>query len=345
MDKIPPDFRRLEKVLLRTGEPDFLPLCELFVDSEIIRAVTGKSDSPGARVEFYSGLGFDYVYAAANFTYQMYTTRTEDTATLSKGQREFVDSHRGVIEIREDFNKYDWPEIDPSVSVHIQETEKILPQGMKILVDLAPGGILECILWLMGYVHFSYALYEDEQLVADMFEKIGTNIVRLAEQCFENSDVKKIGAFILGDDMGFSHGTMISPQLLRKYLFPWQRKLSDVIHDHGIPMILHSCGKLDAVMDDLIHFVKIDAKHSFEDKIMPVTEAKKRYGDRIAILGGVDVDFLCRSKEEQIRAYVDKIIDICAPGGGYALGTGNSFANYIPIENYLIMIDECRKRL
>jgi len=40
---------------------------------------------------------------------------------------------------------------------------------------------------------------------------------------------------------------------------------------------------------------------------------------------------------------VRKVIDVCAPGGGYALGTGNSVANYIPIQNYLVMLDEGRR--
>lgn len=97
-------------------------------------------------------------------------------------------------------------------------------------------------------------------------------------------------------------------------------------------------------MSDLIDFVKIDARHSFEDNIMPVIEAKKKYGDKIAILGGVDIDFLCRANESQIRLYVDRIIDVCAPGGGYALGTGNSVTNYVPVNNYLIMLDEGRRK-
>ena len=93
-------------------------------------------------------------------------------------------------------------------------------------------------------------------------------------------------------------------------------------------------------MEDLISDVKIDARHSFEDAIMPVTEVKKRYGDRIAILGGVDVDKLCRFEEKELRSYVRGILEKCMPGGGYALGTGNSVANYIPVKNYLIMLDE-----
>ena len=73
---------------------------------------------------------------------------------------------------------------------------------------------------------------------------------------------------------------------------------------------------------------------------MPVTEFKKKYGDRVAVLGGVDVDKICRFEEAELRAYVRNIIDECAPGGGYALGTGNSVTNYLPLRNFLIMLDE-----
>jgi uroporphyrinogen decarboxylase len=93
-------------------------------------------------------------------------------------------------------------------------------------------------------------------------------------------------------------------------------------------------------MDYLIDEVKIDAKHSYEDAILPVTEAKARYGDRLAILGGVDVDKLARWPESKLRPYVRDVLIRCSPGGGYALGSGNSVTNYIPVSNYLAMLDE-----
>ena len=93
-------------------------------------------------------------------------------------------------------------------------------------------------------------------------------------------------------------------------------------------------------MDDLIDYVGIDAKHSFEDIIMPVADAKKKYGDRVAILGGVDMNFITRATPDEVREYTRKVIKECAPGGGYALGCGNTVANYIPPENYLAMLDE-----
>jgi uroporphyrinogen decarboxylase len=74
-----------------------------------------------------------------------------------------------------------------------------------------------------------------------------------------------------------------------------------------------------------------------------VTEAKRIYGDRIALLGGVDMDFLCRAEESDIRQRVWDTLAICQRGGGYCLGTGNTVANYVPLESFLAMIDEgCR---
>ena len=152
-------------------------------------------------------------------------------------------------------------------------------------------------------------------------------------------DFDEVAVLWLNDDLGFKTATMISPEHLRAYVFPWHTRLVEHAHAHDKPVILHACGNVSEVIEDLIA-TGIDAKHSFEDIIQPVTEFKKQYGDRVAVLGGVDVDFLCRHSEPEIRRYVRHVLDECAPGGGYALGTGNSVANYIPVENYLIMLDE-----
>ncbi|HHY82434.1 MAG TPA: uroporphyrinogen-III decarboxylase-like protein [Clostridiales bacterium] len=343
MNNFKPDFNRLRKVLLRQGEPDYVPFYELFADVEIIEAVTGKKISHASGVEFQYKMGYDYAGAGINFIYPKKMLSTDDTAQLSRGKRNFVDDNHGMIENRSDFDAYSWPVIDESVYYGINQTVRYLPEGMKIIVSM-PGGILENVMWLMGYVPFSYAIHDDEQLVWDMFEKIGNDFTRILKLSLENTDMDKIGAVVMGDDMGFNHSTMISPELLRKYVFPWQKKLVDIAHDYDLPMILHSCGNLEAIMDDLIDYVGFDAKQSFEDKIMPVTEAKKKYGNRIAILGGVDIHFLATKSEEEVRLYVDSIIESCAPGGGYALGTGNTVANYIPLNNYLAMLDEGRKK-
>ena len=74
-----------------------------------------------------------------------------------------------------------------------------------------------------------------------------------------------------------------------------------------------------------------------------VCDAKQTYGRKIGLIGGIDVDFLCRADEAAIRQRVRDTLDVCVPGGGYCLGTGNSVANYVPLDHYLAMLDEGRK--
>ena len=67
-------------------------------------------------------------------------------------------------------------------------------------------------------------------------------------------------------------------------------------------------------MEDLINDINMDALHSFEETCCPVIEYKKKYGSRTGILGGVDVDMLCRLDEDRLRGYVRKILGACMEG-------------------------------
>ena len=318
-----PNFSRLRKSLLRQGEPDRVPFYELFADWEIMAEVFDNMElvDPKYRrqveaiedrtIRFYYMLGYDYVPAGAGVSLPRDNVlTTSDTAELSRGERTWADEHHGEIETREDFEKYPWP---------------------------STSGVLENVTWLMGYEVLSYALYDDPELVKDMFDKVG-EILLSAHSTM--AQLEGVGALVMGDDMGFKTATMISAEHLRKYVLPWQKRIAEAAHVYDKPLILHSCGNLEEIMEDLIEDVGIDAKHSFEDVIMPVTEAKRRYGERISILGGIDVNFLCQASRDEVREYVRRVIDECAPGGGYCLGTGNSVANYIKVENYLTMLDE-----
>jgi len=132
--------------------------------------------------------------------------------------------------------------------------------------------------------------------------------------------------------------------LLRKLVLPVYTRMAAEAHAAGKPFILHSCGNLAEIYNDLIDVCKIDAKHSFEDAILPVGEFKKLYGKRITPLGGLDVDVICRSNAEELRKYVRRHVEQCfAQDGHWALGTGNSLTNYMPVENYMVVLEEARK--
>jgi uroporphyrinogen decarboxylase len=152
-----------------------------------------------------------------------------------------------------------------------------------------------------------------------------------------------IGALRQGDDLGYKTATFLNPDHLRQYVFPIYKTIAQHAHNQDKPFILHSCGNLSAIYDDLIDGCKIDAKHSFEDVIMPVQDFKQKYGHRVTPLGGLDVDMICRGTPDELRRYARQKIEQCFEDGFWALGTGNSLTDYMPVENYLIVLEEGMK--
>jgi len=307
---------------------------------EILKAL---ESSFKIQVDFYLRMGYDYVVLHLPSPFPRWNTlAAKDTAPLARHRRVWQDENRGTIENRCDFEKYSWPELDEVENAFVlvlNVMKRILPKGMKI-IPLTPGGVLENVMWLMGAVNFFKSLYMDRPLIEKMFEKIGPVILHCCKVCSED---EAVGAISMGDDMGYRTGPMIHPNYLRKYVFPWHKLCVESVHRHDKPFILHSCGKLDLVMNDLIDYVGIDAKHSYEDNSYPVTRYKEIYGDRIAILGGIDMDKISRMPLEDFGEHVKNIIGWCAPGGGYALGCGNTVANYVKLENYMLMFKVGRR--
>lgn len=355
-----PNFERLLKVLWRE-KPDRLPFYEHLVDNEVIENITGKpitkilaskgicsKDYLEILVEFYAKLGYDYVPFEVPLNLpRTNVLQTIDVAYLSRGTRTWQDEMKGTIETLEDFERYPWPEVEEAADLSCFEIlNKLLPDGMRVVGGVS-GGVFEHVSWLMGLNNVCKAVYTNKELVSKMFEKVGSLIFAVDEKIVKNNYV---GALRMGDDLGYKGGTFIAPKFLRKYVFPWYEKCVELAHRNNLPFILHSCGNLyrpdetgKSVMDYLVYDIKIDAKHSYEDAIMPVTKIKEKYGNRVAILGGVDVDKLVRLSENELRSYVRDIINKCAPGGAYALGSGNSISNYVPVKNYLAMLEEGSK--
>ena len=348
-----PDFGRLLRVLRREGEPDRVPFIECGIDREIMEAVLGEA-MPGAPladrrarhktldrlIRFWHVAGYDYITIGQVMDLPLARLETADTAHLSRGQRSWQNESQGLIKNWEDFERYPWPRLEDIDYSDVEYVGRNLPDGMRVIFQSEPGGQLEIPMWLMGYGPFAIALKEEPELVRAVVDRVGEILSSVFATAAE---IPGVGALWLGDDLGFKTGPMISPADLRRYIFPWHKRFAGIAHAHGMPFLLHACGNLYEVMDDLIDDVGIDAKHSFEDVIQPVAEAKRQYGQRIALLGGVDMDVLCRSSEDEVRAYTRRLIEECAPGGGWALGSGNTVANYVPVQNYLAMLDEGRR--
>lgn len=343
-----PNIDELIEIIYRHKQGKRVHHIELFLDEEIKQQICQrfgiakdiKPDEPFAilkrEIELQRFLGYDAIRWGLRKSSLF--TLPHITAADEADKRNWAVEDTGPIQSREDFEKYRWPDVKAIDFSGLEWLEKNLPSNMGCYELTAH--ILEIVTFLFGIENLCYKVFDEPELVDAVCERVGNFYVDLTKALCDFACIR----FVWGaDDMGYRSATLMPPEFLLEKILPWHKKCVQIAHSKNKPYLLHSCGNINAIMDDLIDDVGIDAKHSFEDAIMPVTEAKKKYGDRIALLGGIDVDFLCRADEKAIRQRTRETLEICLQGGGYCLGTGNSVANYIPVENYLVMLDEGRK--
>lgn len=329
-----PDFENILRIANRQ-KPSRSTLFEFFFNDELDLFLAGRKEMPAAqldilkmKVDAFRAAGYDYcTINASDFVFP----RKADT----HGRASLSFDEQVMILDRESFSSYPWPEPeDFDQTTYLPQLAEYLPRDMKI-ISPSPCGLLENVIYLTGYEGLCYLLADDMQLVKDVFDAVGSRLVRYYELAVKYDC---IGAFFANDDWGFNSSTMLSTKLMRELVFPWHKKMVEVIHKSGRPAFLHSCGKLDSVMDNIIDDMKYDGKHSYEDKIQPVEQAYEQYHDRIAILGGLDLDFVCRSQPEEVYDRACSMLERTARRGGYGLGTGNSIPSYVPRDNFFAMI-------
>ncbi len=107
-----------------------------------------------------------------------------------------------------------------------------------------------------------------------------------------------------GDDLAYTEGLMVSPKVLRKYFFPWIEELAAMAHAAGMPFIMHTDGNVQAVLDDLIA-LGLNALHPIEPKAMDLYELKRRYGQKLAFFGNIDLGYTLVAGEGTPQAIRD----------------------------------------
>jgi len=361
------DFDHLRKVVMRETTDGPVPLLEFAVDPELMIEISGY-DFPAGGLELIPELltnptpealrvGLHLMELSRAFTaatrYDYVTTlpivpiprpihrtaaRLEHEVKKDSRPRGWQEEHQGLITNREQFQAFPWPSKNMVNILPIQFMADRLPPGAKLMALIV--GIFEDLRAVMSFEGMAFATIEQPDLVEDILERLTVLTEDLVDKTAAHPAT---GAIFYADDMAFNNRTMISPKLLKEWVIPRHKRIADACHKHHKPFLFHGCGQIDALMEDLIEVVGIDGKHSFQDNIEPVEETYRKYGNRISILGGLEVDLLARGTEAQVRKRARQILEACAPGGGFCMGSGNSVTNFCKIENYFAMIDETRK--
>jgi len=342
MKQVPkPDFERY-MTALNCEEPDRVPLGDWHVDSLPKETYLGrKIVTLEDQVEFWSSAGFDFVTSSSGILEPVrapegMTTKGDAVGTQygDGRQREWAQEHESVISDWETFEKYRWPSMDDFDLSQWDGFDKILPSGMKAILLL--GKIYTTVWMLMGAETFFAALENDEELVSELFEKVGQIQYETFLRVIEHPCV---GAVLNPDDIAHNTGLLIHPKYLKKYVYPWYKKMGDVCRDKGLGFIFHSDGDCSEALDDLID-CGFHAFNPVQPNCMDIDRIKQKWGHKLCLMGNINLDStLTLGTPQDVRAEVYERIRTIGPGGGFMVASSNSITDYVPLENMRALIE------
>jgi len=126
----------------------------------------------------------------------------------------------------------------------------------------------------------------------------------------------------------------MSPDMYRELIFPAHKRLFDFAHAHKLPVILHCDGFIEPLLPHLIN-AGIDCLQPIEIKAgMDLLKLKRLYGDRLTLIGGMDINVLETNDLASIDALLERTIPAVMAGGGYILQSDHSVSHRVNYKTY-----------
>lgn len=330
-----PDYEALIKSL-KLLDTRYIPLAELGVHPQIKeKFLSKKIQTVNDEIDFWFKAGYDYIklqpkadFNPAKIGLSANVTFNDDGSVF----RKWASENRGVITNEKDFENYVFPNPSDFDYSNFEEASKLLPDGMCIIGQY--GDIFTMTWEMMGFENFSISLFENEDLVNNLNNKLGELVFEMFKHFVQFDSVKAIW---YSDDIAYSNSLMVSKDVLDKYFFPWLKKIGDLAKEYEKPFIYHTDGILYDVFDKILE-CGVNAIHPIEPKAMKIEDVKQMYGDKLCLIGNIDVDLLSRGTTDEIRKNVLLNIEKAGYNGGYCVGSGNSIPEYVNMDNYLTMI-------
>jgi uroporphyrinogen decarboxylase len=337
--EIGPDYTQIASACRNRGGPPF-PLYEHNVSIEVVEALLGRPLADLAAGDETDKVEFFRTYAGCLASLGYDTVPFEGCVTeLIQGGEALCGRAGALVKTKADIEAFDW---DGTVERYIERfgpsfraLARALPPGMKAHGGVG-NGVFETVQDFVPLTDIAYLQIDDPDAWALLVTRVGDLMDAIwARFLAEFGD--SFAFFRFGDDLGFQTSVLIQPSEIVGKIIPQYKRVIDRARSTGKPFLLHSCGAITPVMNELIS-AGIDAKHSNEDNIAPFEYWSETYGERIGNFGGVDMNVLCTFDEKGISEYVRDLKKKIVKTQGIAWGSGNQITDYTPPENFLAMV-------
>ncbi len=324
----------------------------------ILKAMETRSyinNSLNIYINLYKKIGIDL--AIITFTgYILFPIRCERT--------HFIDEYGRIFDLRKNpsdgmdlayyrdgyFKNFDEFETLLNLEAETPRREKYF-KGMKKVdnnsqgkISLIPAiwGVFEPSWQAFGFSTFSKLLTNPKK-IRNVFDKYGKFLVNLIKMFIDWGETE---AILIMDDYGYKSGLLMSPKNYRTYVMPWLKESCKIAHKGGLKVILHSCGDISELLDDIVK-VGVDAIHPIEPTTANpkynIFELYEKFSNKITFIGNVSPQDLADKEPEFIEDYTKNLLKKLAPGGGFILSSGHSINPSVKLENYLAMHNTLKK--
>ena len=192
---------------------------------------------------------------------------------------------------------------------------------------------------LRGMTRLMMDFYDQPDFVRALLRAIADfNIAQVEEAMKYDFD-----AVYFGDDWGQQTGLQMGVGIWREFIKPELKRMYGAVHDHGRKVLIHSCGKVDELFDDLVE-IGLNCFNPFQPEVMDVFELLPRYHGRLAFNGGLSTQqTLPYGSADDVREETRRLLD-AGRRGGYILAPAHAVEGDVPLENMLAFIDEVQQQ-
>lgn len=243
----------------------------------------------------------------------------------------------------------DWQQLKPYFEYYkgrinrdkLAEVKAKQQKGVLVKAEI-PGG-WNILRELMGEERACLAFFDYPEMVRDILGTIRDTSMKCLEQVCEHIIIDQLSVH---DDMAGNSGPLIGPGQIMEFIYPYYRPCWDLVSSYGTKLFNQdSDGDMRPVVDVFLD-CGINVIHPCEPNAgMDIVELRKKYGNRLAMLGGIDKFVLFKSKEAICSELEYKMQPVMRETGGIIFGLDHRIPNGVPLENYRYYVDIGRKIL
>lgn len=189
--------------------------------------------------------------------------------------------------------------------------------------------------YLIGFENFCVMAYENRELLEKCMDLAMDYYLKIVEMAIDSG----IDILWIADDVAYKAGTFVSPDMFKDLWLHRIRKLIVMAEQANIPVVFHSCGNLNDIIDSVICEMGISCLHPIEPYSMDIYAIKEKYQDRFCIAGNIDIAGpLAFGTPKEAYAEAEKLVCGLKQGGKYIFASSHSITNDVPPENFDAML-------